>query len=62
MMASRGVHTEINYACSRSLSPWFGLGGSGSWPFFPAPFSGVLTFPFILACTPRPRVGSTFQD
>ena len=25
--------TEVNRACPRSLSPWYGLGGSGSSPF-----------------------------
>ena len=38
--------------CSRSFSPGGGLGGSDFWPFFPAPFPGWLTFPFILACIP----------
>ena len=38
----------------RSFSPGGGLGGSGFWPFFPASFSGLLTFPFILTCVPYP--------
>ena len=45
---------NLNRVRPRSLSPGDGLGGSGFWPFFPAPFSGSLTFPFILACIPYP--------
>ena len=33
----RGVHTKLNRVRSRSLSLGDGLGGSGFWPFFPAP-------------------------
>ena len=33
----RGVHTYLNRIRPRSLSPGGGLGGSGFWPFFPAP-------------------------
>ena len=43
--------TKVNHVCPRSLSPRHGLGGSGSWPFFPSPFSGLLPSPFILAFT-----------
>ena len=39
---------------SWSLSPRNGLGGSGSWPFVPALFSGLLASPFILVCVPYP--------
>ena len=42
----RGVHTELNRVRSRSLSPGGGLGGSGFWPFFPAPFPDCL-LPFL---------------
>ena len=45
---------NLNRVRPRSLSPGGGLGGSGFWPFFPAPFFGLLTFPFILACIPYP--------
>ena len=64
MVVSRGVHTELNRIRSRNLSPRGGLGGSGSWPFFSSPFSGLLASPFIFACIPYPTstVGSTFQD
>ena len=37
-----------------SLSPECGLGDSGFWPFFPAPFPGLLIFSFILASLPYP--------
>ena len=37
-VVSRGVHTELNRVRLRSLSSRNGLEGSGSWPFFPAPF------------------------
>ena len=50
----RGVHIESNRVRSRSLSPGGGLGGSGFWPFFPAPSPGLLVPPFILACIPYP--------
>ena len=40
-VVNHGVHTELNHVRSRSLSPRYGLGGSGSWPFFPAPFFGA---------------------
>ena len=50
-VVSHGTHTEVNHVCSRSLSPRHGLGGSGSWPFFPVPLSGLLTSLFILAFT-----------
>ena len=43
-VVSHGVHTELTCVCFRSLSPWGGLRGSGSWPFFPAPFFGASTF------------------
>ena len=35
-MVSHNVHTDLNRVRSRSLSPRYSLGGSGSWPFFPA--------------------------
>ena len=50
----RGVHIELNRIRSRNLSPGGGLGGSSSWPFFSAPFSGSLVPLFILACIPYP--------
>ena len=43
----RGVHTELNRVRSRSLSPGGGLGGSGSWPFFPATFLAHQPSPYI---------------
>ena len=36
MVISRGIHIKLNRVRSRSLSPGGGLGGSRSWPFFPA--------------------------
>ena len=45
-----GVHTQLNRVRPGSLSPKGGLGGSGFWPFFPAPSPGLLVPPFILAC------------
>ena len=50
----RGVHTELNRVRSRSLSLGGGLGGSGFWPFFPAPSPGLLVPLFILVCIPYP--------
>ena len=47
---------KINYARSRSLSPRYGLEGSGSQPFFLAIFSGLLTSPIILTFTPPANV------
>ena len=43
-VVGRGVHTELTRVRSRSLSPGGGLGGSGFWPFFLAPFFGASTF------------------
>ena len=40
---------DLNRVHPESLSPGGGLGGSGFWPFFPAPCFRLLTFPFILA-------------
>ena len=40
----------LNRVRPGSLSPGGELGGSDFWPFFPALCSGLLTFPFILAC------------
>ena len=60
-VVSRGVHTELNRVRSRSLSPRGSLGGSGSWPFFSAPFSGLLASPFILACNPYPMSTCRFD-
>ena len=45
---------DLNRVHPGSLSLGGGLGGSSFWPYFPAPFSGLLTFPFILACIPYP--------
>ena len=41
-VVSHGTCAEVNHVCSRSLSPRHGLGGSGSWPFFPATFLDCL--------------------
>ena len=60
-MVSHGSHTEINHVRSRSLSPQHGLGGSGSWPFFPAPSSGLITPLFILAFTLPPMSTCRFS-
>ena len=38
-VVNRGVHTELNCVRLRSLFPGGGLGGSSSWPFFPATLS-----------------------
>ena len=43
-VVSRGVHTELNRVRLGSLSPRDGLGGSGSWPFFPASSLDCLLF------------------
>ena len=53
-VVNRGVHTELNCVRLRSLFPGGGLGGSGSWPFFPATLSGLLASLFILACIHYP--------
>ena len=44
----------LNRVRPGSLSPGGGLGGSGFWPLFPAPFPSLLICPFILACLPYP--------
>ena len=59
---SRLVCTKLGHVRSRSLSPGGELGGSGFWPFFPAPLPDCL---FLLLYLPvllilRPHVGSTF--
>ena len=61
MVVSHSVHTNLNHVCLRSLSPRYGLGGPGSWPFFPSPSFGLLTFPFILAFTPLPTSTCRFN-
>ena len=50
----RDIHTWLSRLRPRSLSLGGGLGGSGFWPFFPAPSLGLLVPLFILACVPYP--------
>ena len=57
---THGGRTKACHVCPRSLSPRYGLGGSGSWPFFPAPFFGLLTL-FILAFTLPPTSTCRFS-
>ena len=40
----RDMHTWLSRLRLRSLSPGGGLGGSGFWPFFPAPSMDCLFF------------------
>ena len=40
----RDMHTWLSHLRLRSLSPGGGLGGSGFWPFFPAPSLVCLLF------------------
>ena len=47
------IHS-LNRVRPGSLSSGSGLGGSSFWPFFPAPFPGLLVPLFILACVPYP--------
>ena len=59
---SRDVHTWFSFLHPWSLSSGGGLGGSGFWPFFPAP---SLDYLFFLLYQPaftvlRPRIGSIF--
>ena len=55
-MVSHGVHTELNHVRSRSLSPQYSLGGSGSWPFFPSLLSWTAYFSFYISLYPSSNV------
>ena len=62
MVVFHGVRTRLSFLHPWSPSPRGGLGGSGFWPFFPAPsIDHLLLLLYQPASTIlRPRVGLNF--